>query len=308
MVQDWDLSRFQANPVVLWNHGMGGGGLFGGGSDDSSLPIGYATDVRVEDGALMATLNFVDERANPIAEKVYQGFLQGSLRAVSVGWDSSEASYDEASDTLVLTGNTLIEISAVALPANPEAVKQAAAMFAEFRQLKGQTMHKEKASTAEAERLASLEAIEHAHADLLSLLGAVSTAEAQGVIAALKATAERTRDLETQLAAMLAEKREAEFAKVIEQARKEGKFVASNEAGLVAAAKGDVETLKAIVAHLHPVVNLAAAETPATTRSALSKAEEAKCRANGWDPQKYAETKQRIISGMNAAFDGGNEE
>lgn len=307
VVQDWDLSRFEANPVVLWNHGMSGG-LFGGGSDDSTLPIGFATNVRVEDGALKATLNFVDEKANPIAEKVYQGFLQGSLRAVSVGWDAEEATYDEASDTLTLAQNKLIEISAVALPANPEAVRVATAAFDQLRTpRKKDTMANEKASAVEAELRASLESVETGHKDLLAQLGAHSNAEAQGIIAALKASADRVSDLQEQVALLTKEKTDREFASVIEGARKAGKFVASNEAGLVAAAKGDVETLKAIVAHLVPVVNMAHAVTPQVSTVVLTAAEEAKCKANGWDPQRYAEMKRNISRAASVAQEGTEE-
>lgn len=314
VVQDWDLSRFEANPVVLWNHGMSGG-LFGGGSDDSTLPIGFATNVRVEDGALKATLNFVDEKANPIAEKVYQGFLQGSLRAVSVGWDAEEATYDEASDTLTLTQNKLIEISAVALPANPEAVRQAAALFNDLRGMKPMKSTVIKAldlaaSATEAEvtdRIASLTGIESQLHDVLSLIGATSVAEAQGIVAALKSSSERVSTLQEQVAGLLKEKSDAEFASVIAEARKAGKFVASNEAGLVAAAKGDVETLKAIVAHLIPVVNMAHAVTPQVSTIVLTAAEEAKCKANGWDPQRYAEMKRNISRAASVAQEGTEE-
>jgi hypothetical protein len=273
------------------------GGLFGGGSDDATLPIGYATLVRVEDGSLKATINFVDEKANPIAEKVYQGFLQGSLRAVSVGWDAGQATYDEASDTLVLEQNTLIEISAVALPANPEAVKQAAALFDDLRTRKGSAMNKVSkaldlmsgATDAEvSERIKSLNSTEQVHQDLLSSIGATSAAEAVGIVAALKASADHVTKLQAQVDALLQEKTEAEFAKVIDEARKAGKFVASNEAGLVAASKGDVETLKAIVAHLHPVVNMATAVTPVASGSMLSKRQKALCARLGYDESEFA--------------------
>ena len=164
------------------------------------------------------------------------------------------------------------------------------------------------ASATEAEvadRVAALVAIQSQHEDLLSLIGAASTAEAQGVIAALKSSSERVGTLQEQVASLMKEKSDHEFADVIAAARKAGKFVASNEAGLVAAAKGDVETLKAIVAHLHPVANMAISQTPQTVASALTASEEAKCRANGWDPQKYAETKRRLSSGVAAE---GNDE
>lgn len=121
--QDWDLSRYEKNPVVLWNHNRTYG-------DDpkAKLPIGFATDVAVEDGKLVATLNFVDEKANPLAELVFQGFQQGSLRAVSVGFLPKDYRLEkrDGRDVYVLAGNELHEISAVPVPANPEAVLRSA--------------------------------------------------------------------------------------------------------------------------------------------------------------------------------------
>ncbi len=109
--QSWDLDRYRSNPVVLFAH------------DHKSLPVGHADLVRVEGGALMARLNFVDEKANPIAEQVYQSFVQGSLRAVSVGFVPRHVrvEHDENGKQLfVLSDNELHEISAVPIPSNPE--------------------------------------------------------------------------------------------------------------------------------------------------------------------------------------------
>lgn len=125
VVQDWDLSRYEKNPVVLWNHGDGGS-FFGAGDVDATLPIGFASNVRVEGGELRATISIVTAEANPIAEKVYQGLRQGSISAVSVGWTAGDATYDKESGALLLSKNELLEISIVAIPANPDAVKAAA--------------------------------------------------------------------------------------------------------------------------------------------------------------------------------------
>jgi HK97 family phage prohead protease len=138
VVQDWDLARFKKNPVVLWNHGMGAS--FWGDSDDTdlTLPIGYASNVRVEDDKLKATLTIVDEKANPIAEKVYQGLLQGSLRCTSVGWWPRDVKYEkhDGEDVAVMRGNQLLEISVVTIPANAEATKEAASFAAQLKQLR----------------------------------------------------------------------------------------------------------------------------------------------------------------------------
>lgn len=124
--QDWDLKRYLSNPVVLYGH------------NSYDMPIGFASNVRVEEGKLLATLNFVDEKATPMAERVWQGIKQGSLRAVSVGFRTKNppAVVDvEGKQTLVLTGNELIEISVVPIPANPEAIALEAKSLATIRAL-----------------------------------------------------------------------------------------------------------------------------------------------------------------------------
>jgi HK97 family phage prohead protease len=121
--QDWDLKRYKKNPVVLYGHNrVGFLGL--GGDPNHTLPIGYATEVKISDGHLEATLNFVDEAANPMAERVWQGFIQKSIRAVSVGFrpHSVHVEKDKDQETVVLSDNELYEISAVPIPANADAV------------------------------------------------------------------------------------------------------------------------------------------------------------------------------------------
>lgn len=110
--QVWRLDAYRANPVVLYAH------------DSRALPIGGAENVRVEDGALRATLRFVDASVNPEAEKVWQSIQAGVLRAVSVGFIPHSYRWEKRDDReiLVLSDNELVEISVVPVPANPEAL------------------------------------------------------------------------------------------------------------------------------------------------------------------------------------------
>jgi len=125
--QSWKLDRYEQNPVVLYRHNQSSG-MFGSLSAEETLPIGYASDVRVENGALEATLNFVTAEANPMAEKVWQQFQQGGIRAVSVGFRPHTVREEKRDDkeVFVLADNELFEISAVPIPANPEAVARSA--------------------------------------------------------------------------------------------------------------------------------------------------------------------------------------
>lgn len=118
VVQDFDLSEYEKNPVVLWEHGIYDciDPMFG-------IPIGFSSEVGVVNGALEATLNFVDEKASPLAPLIAQGFAQGSIRAVSIGFIWGESRMEKRGDknVRILTKNRIVEISACAIGANPNA-------------------------------------------------------------------------------------------------------------------------------------------------------------------------------------------
>lgn len=123
--QDWDLKRYKRNPVVLWSHNNS---FFSG--PEADLPIGYAKDVAVRNGRLEATLVFVDEKANPMAEKVWQGFRQKSLHAVSAGFRPHSVSREVEDDFeyFRLSKNELYEISVCPIGSNPDAVAKEKAL------------------------------------------------------------------------------------------------------------------------------------------------------------------------------------
>jgi len=110
--QKWMLDRYTANPVVLFAH------------DSRQLPIGKASNVRMEGGALHATLEFVGDDVNPKAGEVWRSIQAGVLRAVSVGFDPHSTRWEKREDreVLVLSDNELMEISVCAVPANPDAL------------------------------------------------------------------------------------------------------------------------------------------------------------------------------------------
>jgi hypothetical protein len=95
---EWDLERFIANPVILWGH------------DKTSLPIGTAIEVEVTPDGLKMKVRFATEKANPLAEQVWNGVKEKIVRAVSVGYE--------------LIGPNkarLLEVSFVAIGLDPEA-------------------------------------------------------------------------------------------------------------------------------------------------------------------------------------------
>jgi HK97 family phage prohead protease len=112
----WDLAHFKKNPIFLWGHNY-------------DQPIGKVVKVGVEDNRLMATARlarkgttqFIDDTWNLIKEKV--------VNAVSVGFMvHSEKDYepirdqDERTTGLHFLRQELLEISLVAVPANPSAL------------------------------------------------------------------------------------------------------------------------------------------------------------------------------------------
>lgn len=232
VAQDWDLRRYEANPVVLYGH------------NSYSLPIGHASNVRVDGDKLVATLNFVDARANPLAEQVWQGILQGSLRAVSVGFRSKKGSMQniDGKDVFVLAGNELMEISVVPIPANPEAVAQEARAFNDqLRALVARSQEKPTmptiltlaalvpvlalaASASEEDAIAEVGRLKQLERDVLGTTGAKSGAEAVGVIQAGKAALARVGELEAQVAEHAKAAEKAERSQLIAKARADKKL------------------------------------------------------------------------------------
>jgi len=114
MANGWELDNYEKNPVFLWGHDHGG------------LPIGKALVVKVN--KKLKRLEFkikfaVDEY--PFAATVYRLFKSGFLNATSVGFMIKEWEYDEdkgENGAFVFLKNELLELSAVTVPANPEAL------------------------------------------------------------------------------------------------------------------------------------------------------------------------------------------
>ena len=126
--EGWDLTRFNRNGVIGYQHKV-----YGGWSDtdnpDNVIGKGRAY---VEGGRLMVDVDFEPKEINELAEKVYQKILFGSLKAVSVGflpvgdghWGEGEESRKGATPTWYYDGQELLEVSVVNIPANANALKR----------------------------------------------------------------------------------------------------------------------------------------------------------------------------------------
>jgi HK97 family phage prohead protease len=111
--EGWELDNYRSNPVVLWAH------------RHDLLPVGKSVDVWIENGALMATVEFAPTE---FAQQIYRLFNEGFLRGVSVGFralKSSPRSGRNGTDHrrgTVFERQELLEISAAPVPMHPLAL------------------------------------------------------------------------------------------------------------------------------------------------------------------------------------------
>lgn len=104
--QDFDLDQYLRNPVVLFGH-------------DHDQPVGKALDVRFENGQLVADIEFAPtDRGQEIKALVDHG----TLRALSIGFTPGDTQI-RADGGLSFAKNSLLEISIVPVPANPDALR-----------------------------------------------------------------------------------------------------------------------------------------------------------------------------------------
>lgn len=124
----WDVSRYNRNPVVGYQHKVYGS-FDGTDNPDNVIGKGRAY---MDGSRLMVDVEFEPKEINELAEKVYKKLLFGSLNAVSVGfiakgrgrWGTGEESATGTKPTYYYEGQELLEVSVVNIPANPNALKK----------------------------------------------------------------------------------------------------------------------------------------------------------------------------------------
>ncbi len=114
----WVLDNFLKNPVIPWGH------------DYKQPPIAKAIDIRVEGNKLVFTAQFPEKGINPTADMVFDMYRTGFLKAFSVGFIPIEYEQNEYGG-YTYKKQELLEISAVTVPANQEALVMA---FKDFMQ------------------------------------------------------------------------------------------------------------------------------------------------------------------------------
>lgn len=166
----WDLKHYKKNPIILWAHNL----TFG----EDRPPIGKAIKVKVEDDKLMFDIQF--DMADPFAADIFRKYKEGFLNAFSVGFIPHKIQRsDDGNTPPVLMDNELLELSAVPVPANPEALNTLRARS--FKTKDWDTLMKE-VEKEEAEE----EKIEHVAKEVKSLseeeLNEVSTKVAEKIL------------------------------------------------------------------------------------------------------------------------------
>ena len=115
-----NIEQFEKNPVVLWSH-------------NSSLPpIGKVEWIKRGTGKITAKVKFA---ATDLAEEVWQLFKGGFLKAFSIGFMPIESRVPTPDDIRkrpewavvrrIFSAYELLELSAVAVPSNPQALATA---------------------------------------------------------------------------------------------------------------------------------------------------------------------------------------
>ena len=128
LLQDgWDLSRFEKNPIIGYNHQVYGSWK----PEDVDFVIGKG-HAYIEDKKLLVDITFEPAEINALADKVYKKVLFGSLNSVSVGFipirghwsDKENEGPREKNETYFYDEMQLLEISIVNIPANGNANKK----------------------------------------------------------------------------------------------------------------------------------------------------------------------------------------
>lgn len=108
----WKIENFVKNAVFLWAHQY------------DKTPIGKSIRTEVTDQGLEFFIKFVPKEVDPFAEKVRLLYKDGYLNAVSVGFIPLKTN-PNPDGTLSITEKELLELSAVPVPCNPNALQNA---------------------------------------------------------------------------------------------------------------------------------------------------------------------------------------
>jgi HK97 family phage prohead protease len=117
-VDGWDLAAYRRNPVVLFAH------------DSSSPPVGRMWNIRSDGARLLGDVEFASAETYEFADTIYKLVRDGYLKAGSVGFMPIDYTFADDRDRpfgIDFHEQELLEFSVVPIPANSNALVQAAA-------------------------------------------------------------------------------------------------------------------------------------------------------------------------------------
>ncbi|WP_427007187.1 HK97 family phage prohead protease [Pseudarthrobacter sp. H2] len=107
----WDVKNYMNNPLILWGHDPS--------ENENVLGQGISLDLN-NNGKSFITAQFDDAETNPKADIIFRQLVKRTLRCVSAGFINH--TWDVQNDVPILKDNELLEVSVVAIPANPRAI------------------------------------------------------------------------------------------------------------------------------------------------------------------------------------------
>lgn len=120
-IKSWDLTRFNANPVLKWGHHR-----YGVQAQPDDM-LGNA-DVRQDGNRLAADLRFSPKGLNPKADLVFDQMRTKVVRGLSVEFRPLEYHYENentATERVIIDRAELAALSVVPVPSNPNALTRA---------------------------------------------------------------------------------------------------------------------------------------------------------------------------------------
>ena len=117
----WKLDDFRRSPVIMHNHNYEG------------AVVGKAVEIDLVGDTLMMRVKFDEHESNPLGQRLANQYREGFMSAFSVGFAPGKVTprsqlpkdhpaYSEKSAGSYMTENSLLEVSAVSIPANPHAL------------------------------------------------------------------------------------------------------------------------------------------------------------------------------------------
>lgn len=110
LAEGWDFDEFMDNPIFLWMH------------NQNELPVGRVKALHTADAHVYAEVEFAPVEVNPRGEQLLQAYKGGFLNAVSVGFKPLEYEPTQDGKGFKIMKQELIELSAVTIPANTDAL------------------------------------------------------------------------------------------------------------------------------------------------------------------------------------------